>query len=488
MSLVNTNQDYLSTMGIPDSSPLVGVIVSVYYLGCSAGAVIFSWLADKHGRKPGLWACLLTAALGNLLMFASGLGFDKGALMVMFLGRIVMGLGVGGIDSVVPVYSSELSEDGARGKGLALEFQSNIFGLNMAFAINLGLTVWLGKTNQWAWRLPIIVMQIYPALLFSFIHRLPESPIWLLHRDRTDDARDSLVAIMGEDDGAKKANDMIQESQSSGQEKAVGYIDMLSPSHDQFHPTVITIMGQINQALTGYGAVSVYGPQIFGLLGFGVRNSEYLTQGNYISYFLLMTFSWLLIDAVGRRALLLWGFTALVICFLLLALFGGLASDPDILDSIPRLAVAVPGIVSLFVATGAFGIGLLVPAWLIPTEIYPTSARAQGTAISVIVWGLANFAVTLLTPILFNNLTFWLFLVFAATNCVAGAWTLLYCPETGGRSLDENREFFDEAAKARTWRVASVQQGAYLRMPYRNSDGEDDESRPLLGRMRDQVS
>lgn len=46
--------------------------------------------------------------------------------------------------------------------------------------------------------------------------------------------------------------------------------DMLTPSHDQFHPTMLTVMGQVNQALTGYGAISVYGPQIFELLGYGV--------------------------------------------------------------------------------------------------------------------------------------------------------------------------------------------------------------------------
>ena len=60
-----------------------------------------------------------------------------------------MGLGVGGIDAVIPVYSSELNEEGGRGKALAQEFQSNIFGLNMAFAINLFITIALGKQNQW---------------------------------------------------------------------------------------------------------------------------------------------------------------------------------------------------------------------------------------------------------------------------------------------------------------------------------------------------
>ena len=160
MSLINTNYDYLSVMGIASDSPQVGVIVAVYYLGCSVGAVFFSWLADQYGRKPALFGCLATASLGNLIMFIAGLGYLKGALPTMYVGRVVMGFGVGGIDSVVPVYSSELSNDDARGKALAQEFQANIFGLNMAFAINLAVTVTLGKWNQWAWRIPIIAMQV----------------------------------------------------------------------------------------------------------------------------------------------------------------------------------------------------------------------------------------------------------------------------------------------------------------------------------------
>lgn len=154
----------------------------MYYLGCAVGAVAASWLADKKGRKPSIGACLLTTILGNVLMFISGLSpngsspWNGGAIGCMLAGRVVMGLGVGGIDATIPVYSSELSSDGARGRALAQEFQWNIFGLLMAFAINLGLTRALGSDSQWAWRSPIIVMQIFPILLMTFIAQLPETP------------------------------------------------------------------------------------------------------------------------------------------------------------------------------------------------------------------------------------------------------------------------------------------------------------------------
>ncbi|KKY38269.1 putative mfs monosaccharide transporter [Diaporthe ampelina] len=483
MSLINTNEDYLQTMGIGPEDPMVGILVAVYYLGCSLGAVLFSWLSDNHGRKKAIFACLAAASLGNLIMFVTGLGGWTGNAIHMFwVGRVVMGLGVGGIDAVIPVFSSELSSDGARGKALAQEFQMNIFGLNMAFAINIAVTHTLGKSNQWAWRTPIVVMQAYPALLFLVIGRLPESPRWFIFHGKGEAAKEALIDIYGDEEGEEKAKELFEAHEKEKDDEAVTYTNMLTPGKPTFHPTVVVLMGQINQALTGYGAVSVYGPQIFELLGFDVRMAEYITQANYVSYFFLMTLAWILIDAVGRRKLMLGGSAALTTCFALLTLFGALAMNSPSQGGLG--APAILGTVTLFIATGAFGIGWLATVWLIPTEIYATTARAQASAISVIVWGLANFAVTLLSPLMFNNLKYWIFLIFAATNAFAGVWTYVYLPESGGRSFRDNQQFFIDASEAGSWRVAKVSGGVYKKLAYGGTEGENE---PLLQRLQDQV-
>lgn len=175
----------------------------------------------------------------------------------------------------------------------------------------------------------------------------------------------------------------------------------------------------------------------------------------------------------------------LSVSFAVLAVLGGLAYHKQKLG-IPLLATGIPGIVALYTATAVFGIAWLVPPWLIPTEIYPSTARAQGAAISVIIWGLANFAVTLLTPIGFNNLEYGLLGVFCGTNAVAGIWTWLYCPESGNRSFEENQEFFEEAAELGEWTVNKVRDGEFKRLPDAKDDdegngkGDDGEREPLL--------
>jgi hypothetical protein len=392
----------------------------------------------------------------------------------------------------VPVYSSELSDDDERGVALAQEFQANILGLNIAFLINVLLTHHLGKTSQWAWRLPIITMQLFPAAMFAITNLLPETPRWYVMHEKSTQAERSIATVWGSDAVSSRMSE-LQEAHKREQDEGgtISYADLCIPGRDQFHPTVVTVMGQVNQALTGYGAVSVYGPQIFELLGFGVSTSEWLTLGNYVFYLAMMTFAWLLIDRKGRRWLLTRGALWLAVSFALLTLLGGLAYNKANLN-IPLLATGIPGIVTLYGATAVFGIGWLVPPWLIPTEIYPSTARAHGAAISVIVWGLANFAVTLLTPIGFNNLEYGLFAVFCVTNVVSGVWTWMYCPETGRRSFEENQEFFSEAKDIGDWKVRIVREGEFAGLPKEDggdeegaqakADGDEDgEREPLLG-------
>ncbi|KAI0897463.1 general substrate transporter [Annulohypoxylon nitens] len=468
MSLVNTNRSYLRTMAISEDSPLVGVIVSIYYIGCLFGAILFSYMADKRGRKSAIWASLWTSITGDILMILPGIyPFDcdnpwGGASMVlMIVGRVVLGLGIGGIDAVIPVYSSELSKDDARGKAMAKEFRANILGLLFAFALNVWLTKIGGKDSQLAWRVPIVAMLIFPAILLLIVRGLPESPRWFMSQERPGNAMSVLIKLHGENEAERKFEG-LRAAQQDETDHRIGYYDMIWFTGSQFHPTMITVMGQINQALTGYGAVSVYGPQIFELLGFPVQSAEYTTLGNYAFYAFMMNFGIQLIDKLGRRRLMLIGSIGLSIFYFVLTALGSrsVTEKSESFDWTSMLGAA-----TLYASTATFGICWLTTVWLIPTEIYPNYARATGSSISVIVWGLSNFIVTLLTPVGFNNLKYWLFLVFAVTNVIAGVTTWLFSPETGGRSFEENQKFFTSAKDDGTWLVKKIAGGKYSGMP-----------------------
>jgi MFS family permease len=213
-------------------------------------------------------------------------------------------------------------------------------------------------------------------------------------------------------------------------------------------------------------------------LGFSKRHSEYLTQADFIAIFFLMSFVSHLIDTYGRRTLMVNSSIVLTASFSFLALFGGLAPPANDLQA-QEVAPSLLGSVSLFVATGAFGIGWLPTAWLVPEEIHSPGAQAQAAVISVIVWGLSNFGITLLSPLLFNNVSHWIFLVFAVSNALTGLWTQQYLPESNGRTTEEVQNFFKDSKDQGTWRVGLVADGLYKRVP-RAEAGEDAERAPLL--------
>lgn len=183
----------------------------------------------------------------------------------------------------------------------------------------------------------------------------------------------------------------------------------------------------------------------------------------------MMTIAWMSIDILGRRKLMIWVAAGLATSFTLLIYFGGLAKD---CPQVPDLAVEIPSIAVLFSATAIFDVGWLATVWPIPTQIYLSTARAQGSAISVIIWGLANSAVTSLTPIGFKNLEYWLFLIFAGTNTFAGWWTLACICQTGGRSFEENQEVFGAAMEDGSWVVRNIDCGGYRKMPSQTGRAE----------------
>ncbi|KAI8960233.1 general substrate transporter [Daldinia sp. FL1419] len=457
MSYVNKNELYRNTMNIPKDSSLVGTVIASCYLGCVAGSIMASYWADWKGRKSALWISTGLALLGGGLMFIPGLfllgsdvTWNGASFWVMVAARFVLGIGMGGITLVGPVHKAELSEGNARGSTLAKDFRVNVGSLCTAFIINLSFNR-IFQEDSWAWRVPILLMECLPMALGLVTFELPESPRWLISKGEVDQARQVISELYGND----RVEQKMEELQAAHRE-VVGapkcLLDKLCCGSGRFHPHMITIMVQFSQALTGYGAILFYGSQVFQLLGLEENTSDFAMLSNYVFYFVATFASTGVIDHYGRRALMLWGSCGLSLCFFMLWIIG-----TDVITGSHTTLKGILGFMDLTMSTLIYG-----SCWLTT--------------------GVSYFIITFLAPIGFNCWKHRVFVIFAVSNLVVALFVWLFLPETGGRSFQENQQFF-VLAKERGTPVVSKVDINYLALPkqavpFNEAEAPDDPADP----------
>lgn len=96
-----------------------------------------------------------------------------------------------------------------------------------------------------------------------------------------------------------------------------------------------------------------------------------------------------------------------------------------------------------FLYTATFGATWLTTPWLYPTEIFPLNVRAKGGAWSVVGWSIGNGVITMITPFLFQAISYGTLLLFFGLNVFCLPFVILFYPETSGRSLEQMDTFFE---------------------------------------------
>ena len=157
-----------------------GVILACSGLGTVLGSVLWGRAADQMGRRRTFFWCVLLFTIFTLASVFTPTGW----WMMLALLRVLVGVGVGGLNIVSIPYVQEFVP--TRQRGL-------LAGLGSVF-IPLGL--FLGSLGQRAmhdnWR-GLIALGAIPILLLAWIRIVPESPRFLLSRGREREARESIA-------------------------------------------------------------------------------------------------------------------------------------------------------------------------------------------------------------------------------------------------------------------------------------------------------
>ena len=142
-------------------------MVAILEVGAFIASLAIGRIGDMLGRRK-------TILLGSIVFFIGGaLQTAATGMPMMLVGRIIAGLGVGALSTIVPVYQSEISPPHNRGRLACIEFTGNICG----YAASVWVDYFCGFIeSNWAWRIPLGVQCFMGALLGLGSLIIPESP------------------------------------------------------------------------------------------------------------------------------------------------------------------------------------------------------------------------------------------------------------------------------------------------------------------------
>ncbi|KAJ5726506.1 Mitochondrial substrate/solute carrier, partial [Penicillium malachiteum] len=382
---------------------------------------------DRSTERTILYGSLVFTVGGALQTFANGMA-------MMMVGRIIAGLGVGALSTIVPVYQSEISPPHNRGKLACIEFTGNIAGY--------ATSVWVDYfcsfiESNYSWRLPLFCQCVMGFALALGSLLICESPRWLLDNDHDEEGMVVIANFYGEGDihndkARQEYRDIKMGVLLQRQEGERSYSDMFRRYYKR---VMIAMSAQALAQLNGINVISYYAPLVFESAGWAGRDAILMTGINGITYLLSTIPPWYLVDGWGRRPILLSGAVAMIIALSAISYF--------IYIEIP----ATPTLTVIFVMiyNAAFGASWGPIPWLYPPEILPLSIRAKGASLSTASNWAFNWLVGEVTPVLQSVIKWRLYLVHAFFCACSFVVVYFLYPETSGVRLEDMNALFGDA-------------------------------------------
>lgn len=229
------------------------------------------------------------------------------------------------------------------------------------------LTTVTSGSADLSWRFPIAFQIVFALVLVIGMIWLPESPRWLLTRERYEEGETVIAALRGLERSDKETQlqkqiimDSIRASGYAGRKGTPLKAVFTGGKTQHFRRMMLGVSSQFMQQVGGCNAVIYYFPILFEESIHQTHNISLLLGGvNMIVYAIFATVSWFIIERVGRRKLFLWGTVGQ--CLSMVLVFSCL---------IPGTTAAAKGAaVGLFTYIASFGASWLPLPWVSPPPL-----------------------------------------------------------------------------------------------------------------------
>ncbi len=412
------------------ANSMLGRVVSSALIGCVIGGLSGGIVSLKLGRKRGLMLAamlFLISALGSSMpeFLLAPIGEADHTYVNLFVFyRIIGGIGVGMASMMSPMYIAEVAPANIRGKLVSWNQFAIIFGMLIVYFVNYSISLqgddsWLHQIG-WRW---MFASEIIPAGLFLFfLFFVPETPRYLVMKNKQEKALDVLTKINGAATG-RKVLDEINRTLGQKPGKLFSYGIAI---------IVIGIMLSVFQQFVGINVVLYYAPEIFRNMGSGTDVALLQTVIVGIINLSFTVLAIMTVDKFGRKPLMMIG--ALGMAFFMIALG----------FSFYFQSLGLGALIFMLGYVACFAMSWGPVTWVLLSEIYPNRIRGRAMAVAVAAQWISNYLVSwsfpmmdkssLLTSMFNQGFSYW---IYGVMGIIAALFMWKFVPETKGKTLEE---------------------------------------------------
>ncbi|KAI8252239.1 Maltose permease MAL31 [Colletotrichum sp. SAR11_239] len=285
---------YGDEIGYQVSGPWQTGLTMAATTGAIFGGLMNGFFASKYGYR---WVMIV--AMGFLNCFIFVVFFAHSAAMLL-VGQILCGFSWGVFATLSPAYASEVNLCWATGQLIAAGVLRGCLSIEGEMAYRIPFAI------QWLWPIPLMVIS----------YLAPESPWFLVRKDRLDEARRSIERLSGD-----KTQDQINAQLAmmvhttkveAGVTSGVSYKDCFKGV--DLRRTEICCIAFAGQVMSG--SSFAYTPTyFFTTAGMNTANAFELSLGAKGMAFIGTCLSWWLITHWGRRQIYVTGMGILTVIF-----------------------------------------------------------------------------------------------------------------------------------------------------------------------------
>ncbi|OJT16579.1 MFS transporter [Archangium sp. Cb G35] len=415
------------------SDAAIGISVSSALVGSVIGAFMGGQLADRLGR-------IRTMVVASVLFAVSALGSGLAFGLVDFsLWRAVGGVAVGIASVIAPAYIAEIAPAHLRGRLGSLQQLAIVTGIFSALLVDYGVAAgaggsagnpfWLGLA-AWRW---MLLSELPPAILYGVgALMIPESPRYLVAKQRDEKARDVLRTIIGR--AAEAKVEEIRRSLSSE------HTSRFSDLRGRFGLLSIVWVGiglSVFQQFVGINVIFYYSSVLWQAVGFSESDSLAITVITSVTNIVTTFIAIATVDRFGRKPLLIVGSVGMALTLGVMAYLFGTAGEDAAGNPVLQGPAGPIALVAANLYVFCFGLSWGPVVWVLLGEMFNNRIRGRALALAGSAQWVANFLVSATFPSLRTAGLGLAYGLYTAAAMASFVFVLVFIRETKGKELED---------------------------------------------------